>query len=145
MYSVIALVMNGVFPNGWLYVLGVILYMGIGETLAKDIRDIENDSQTGKNTTPVVFGHKHTTLMSAAAFILGSCTIRGSSLLVPSHWNPGLTAALVIVMTFWCARVIFIARRLVASYSKTMARNLHVESIHVFIVANLLFIVGLTQ
>jgi 4-hydroxybenzoate polyprenyltransferase len=125
--------------------LGVILYMGIGETLAKDIRDIENDSQTGKNTTPVVFGYKHTTLISATAFNLGSCTIIGSSLLVPGHWNPGLTAALVIVMTFWCARVISIARLLQASYSKTIARKLHVESIQVFIVANLLFIVGLTQ
>lgn len=145
MYGVIALVMSGTFPNGWLYVVGVVLYMGIAETLAKDIRDVENDSQTGKNTTPVVFGHQRTALISATAFILGSGTIVASSVMIPGHWNPGLTAALVIVLTFWCTRVISMARLLQKSYSKTIARDLHVGSIQVFIVTNLLFIVGLTQ
>lgn len=145
MYAGIALVMGGHFGRGWLYVVGVVFYMGIGETLAKDIRDKENDSRTGKNTTPVAFGHQPTARVSAAAFILGSGAILGSSWLAPGQWNPGLTAALAVILAFWCARVISIAQRLQRSYSKAAARKLHVDSIQFFILINLLFIVDLAR
>jgi 4-hydroxybenzoate polyprenyltransferase len=145
MYVGIALVMHGDIRRGWLYILGVVLYMGIGETLAKDIRDLENDAQAAKNTTPVVFGHKYTATISAVAFVMGSVVLVGSTFLLPRGWNPGLTAALTVVLTTWSARVISTTHRLHQSYSKSAARSLHVESIQFFIVVNLLFIVGLAR
>jgi 4-hydroxybenzoate polyprenyltransferase len=145
MYAGIALVMDGRLGRGWIYLVGVVLYMGIGETLAKDIRDIENDSKTGKNTTPVVFGYRRTVVVSAAAFVLGSAITLASSFSVPGPWNAGLTGALAVILSFWCVRAVSIARRLRDTYSKSAARQLHVDSIQFFIVINLLFIVELAR
>lgn len=143
MYLGIALVMRGDAHRAWLYLVGVVLFMGIGETLAKDLRDLDNDAQAAKNTTPVILGHQKTAVMSAAAFALGSVALIGATMTVPEGGNLGLTAAVTLVLVMWCGRALILSRRLYGSYDKTDARDLHVEAIRTFVMINLLFVVEL--
>jgi 1,4-dihydroxy-2-naphthoate octaprenyltransferase len=143
MYAGVALVMGGRLERGLLYVAGVILFMGVAETLAKDLRDLSNDTRAGKRTTPVAIGAGVAAGVAAVAFALGSLGLVGASLFAP-HWNPGLTVALAVVLGLWCGRAGLLARQMTQAYSKQAARAMHVGAIRVFLVVNALFLTGLT-
>ena len=143
MYGGVALVMGGDLSNGALYVLATVLFMGVAETLAKDLRDLENDTLAGKRTTPVAFGPRRAAIVSGAAFAAGSVLYVTASVGAPNG-SAGLTAALAVVVALWTGRAVQIVRELLRGYDKAPARALHVGAIRVFLTVNALFLAGLT-
>jgi 4-hydroxybenzoate polyprenyltransferase len=143
MYAGVALALDeGPLSSGWLYVAGTVSFMGIGETLAKDLRDLENDSRAGKRTTPVAFGTASTTPLSLVALLLGAVLwVMAGALASPS--NGRLTAALGVVLALWIGRAAVLTVELSRGYAKQLARDMHVGSIRVFLTVNLLFLAGL--
>jgi 4-hydroxybenzoate polyprenyltransferase len=127
---------------GALYVAGTVAFMGVGETLAKDLRDLENDAVTNKKTTPVTYGPKRAAMASLAALACGSGLWVAASIAI-RPLSLRLTLALAVVLTLWVGRAATLAKSLRGEYTKADARALHVGSIRVFITVNLLLIAGL--
>lgn len=129
---------------GWMYILGNLLFMGVAEILAKDLRDFENDSLAEKRTTVVAIGVGRATSFCLYGFASGALAWTAASVLVEDG-NVSLTASLLVVLALWIGRAILLGNTLRREYSKCAARNLHVGAIRVFLTVNLLFIVGLTS
>jgi 4-hydroxybenzoate polyprenyltransferase len=139
MYLGVYIGVRGDFLAGLPYVAATVLFMGIGETLAKDLRDIDNDSLTGKRTTPVVLGVETTTTASAGALVLGSVAYLAAA--ATAHRGaPALIGSIAVVLGLWCGRVLVLTRALRSGYAKADARVLHMGCIRVFLTVNLLFI-----
>jgi 4-hydroxybenzoate polyprenyltransferase len=143
MYGGVYIGVGGDLLAGLPYIAATVLFMGVGETLAKDLRDIDNDALTGKRTTPVVLGVQRATLVSAAALVLGSLGYVAAAATAP-HGAATLVGAVTVVVGLWCGRVLQLARALRNDYVKDDARVLHVGCIRVFLTINLLLIVALS-
>lgn len=142
LYFSVYVALDGDLEAGWLYLLGTVLFVAIGETLAKDLRDLENDRAAGKHTTPVVYGARPAALANLVAFAGGSVAWSISPLLAEPS-SERLSLALAVVLLLWCGRAFILVRDLGRAYTKQAARSLHEGSIRVFLTVNLLFIGGL--
>jgi 4-hydroxybenzoate polyprenyltransferase len=142
LYVAVALVLGGDLERGWIYVLGNVAFMGFAETLAKDIRDLDNDAATGKRTVPGAIGLARASRASLAGFVLGALVwVLASALVKP--WNPGLTAALAVVLAPWLWSALRLTGQLAHAYSKDAARDLHMGAIRIFLAVNAIFLAGL--
>jgi 4-hydroxybenzoate polyprenyltransferase len=139
MYLGVYIGVGGDFTAGLPYVAATVLFMGFGETLAKDLRDIDNDSLTGKRTTPVTVGIEAATTVAAGAFVLGSIAYLAAAA-TAQRGTPALVAVTAVVVGLWCGRVLTLMSTLRNSYAKADARALHMGAIRVFLTVNLLFI-----
>jgi len=139
MYLGVYIGVGGDFVAGLPYVVATVLFMGVGETLAKDLRDIDNDSLTGKRTTPVVLGVETAAWASAGTLALGSIVYLAAAASAP-RGVPTLIGTIAVVLGLWCGRVLLLARSLRDGYVKADARALHMGCIRVFLTVNLLFI-----
>jgi 1,4-dihydroxy-2-naphthoate octaprenyltransferase len=126
-----------------IYTAANIVFMGVGETLAKDLRDLINDGNTGKLTTPVAFGHRSVSIACIVAFAIGAMGYIVTA--VSADANAGTIMGLSVVLALWCGRVVVIGIALADSYSYHHARDLHVGAVRVFLTANLLLIAGLSS
>lgn len=142
MYLTVYIGVGGDFVRGLPYVGATMLFMGVGETLAKDIRDVENDSITGKRTTPVTIGVETAVVISAACFILGSTAY----VVAAANTYLGISALIgtvLVVVGLWSGHAVRLAGMLRSNYAKAEARALHMGCIRVFLTVNLLFITAL--
>jgi 4-hydroxybenzoate polyprenyltransferase len=139
MYVGVYIGVGGDFLAGVPYIAATLLFMGVGESLAKDLRDIDNDALAGKRTTPVVLGVETAAAASAGALVLGSIAYLLAAATTP-RGAPALLGALAVVVGLWCARALELTRALRGAYAKADARVLHVGCIRVFLTVNLLFI-----
>jgi 4-hydroxybenzoate polyprenyltransferase len=139
MYGGVYLAIGGDFLAGLPYIAATILFMGVGETLAKDLRDVENDSLTGKRTTPVAVGVETAAGASAGALVLGSLAYLAAAA-TARHGTPALLGSIAVVLGLWCGRVLQLTGTLRSAYAKADARGLHMGCIRVFLTVNLLFI-----
>jgi 4-hydroxybenzoate polyprenyltransferase len=133
---------GGDFVRGLPYLGATMLFMGVGETLAKDIRDVDNDSATGKRTTPVRMGVDTTALMSVAAIAIGSIAYVAAAANTHLGLSP-IVGTVLVVVALWSGRAIQLCGVLRGNYAKAEARALHMGCIRVFLTVNLLFITAL--
>lgn len=143
-YLAVHLAVGGDLAAGLPYVASTMLFMGIGETLAKDLRDLDNDAAAGKRTTPVAVGRSRAALACFVAFLVGSAGFVAAAALTEAA-SAYLTLALAVVLALWVGRAGVLSRQIAAAYSKAPARDLHMGSIRVFITVSLLFIAGICQ
>ncbi|MGD9485846.1 UbiA family prenyltransferase [Streptomyces sp. TRM70308] len=123
------------------YLLFVAVYMGVAEMLVKDIRDVDNDGATGKNTTATRYG-------SAAA--TGYATLAYSAALGAWLWfaftSPPTAAwaayAATAVMVCWIGYTLYARAVLHRHFVKGVCVSLHVGSIGVFTTVNVLTLAG---
>lgn len=141
-YIAVALVLHADPAPGWLYVAGNVLFVGLAMTLAKDLRDIENDAQVDKLTGAVALGVARTTGLSLGGFGAGAVAWICASL-SSSADNPGLTGSLLIVLSLWLGRAALLAQSLQREYTKQAAKDLQMGATRVFLTVNLIFIAGL--
>jgi 4-hydroxybenzoate polyprenyltransferase len=112
-------------------IIGVQVFAALGETLAKDLRDLDNDRRGGKYTTSVHLGPYRT---ARYAFYL-SCA--GLTIWIYSitvlYGNWGLAAlVMTIIAVLWTYVCFKLVRELTDHYSKASARKLHLGFISVF-------------
>lgn len=140
-YFSLYLAIGGRVTRGLAYLLATCVFMGVGETLAKDLRDLENDALAGRRTTPVWLGWRRATAACAASFAIGGAGFVVAALTIDPV-NVRLAIAVAIVAALWCMRCAAAMAATGEAYSKAQARVLHVGSVRVFLTINLLFLAG---
>jgi 4-hydroxybenzoate polyprenyltransferase len=131
------------FYNGLYFLFTMVLFATLGETLAKDMRDLKNDRAGGKITTPVYFGHKPAAVASFTFSVLGLSTWALAAFTIFS--TPFFFKVLVIfVATFWNIICLFLCRSIYFKYTKERARELHLGFILTFtIVLSLTYFIAI--
>lgn len=112
---------------GTIFIIGIILFMGIAEIIAKDLRDFINDAEGGRNTYVYFVGVEIATkvliFFAWFGYILWieSLYLRG---MFPTSLSAWLCA---FVGFFWCVRVHLYSLRLMKKYEQTVAIKIHQE------------------
>ena len=126
------------------YCLSVGAFMGVGETLAKDIRDWDNDAKAGKRTSVVVLGPGRAALLSRGAAFVGTTAFMGFLWLVAdvALWARLLCTGLLL---FWAGRVFELTHRLHKGYDKAAGAALHKGYIRVYLAVNVALLGGMVD
>lgn len=114
-------------------IIGVQVFAALGETLAKDLRDLDNDRAGGKYTTSVHLGPRRTARYAFYLSCAGLTIWIFSIIVLYGNWGP---AALVmaIIAILWTIVAFGLVSELTDHYSKSSARKLHLGFISVFAV-----------
>lgn len=109
-----------IFP----YMLYMMLYLCLGETIAKDIRDWDNDKSAGKNTTTVAIGPARASNWSFILGILGCLAWFWAAINYQLHLFVIIIFSAIAIPTFY----LFYQYRskLQIEYDKVIGRNFHV-------------------
>jgi 4-hydroxybenzoate polyprenyltransferase len=133
---------GGLDFEGWRrglpYLVFTIVFMGLGEGLCQDIRDVDNDQQGGRVTTPVRFGAARTSTWAWLAFLAS---------IGPWIWHirytalsPVAAAAGIAALVTWAAVSFVSVRRIHAAYQKKDGKRLHVGSILTYTAVNVVIL-----
>ncbi len=114
-------------------IIGVQVFAALGETLAKDLRDLDNDRAGGKYTTSVHLGPKRTARYAFYLSCAGLSIWIFAIIVLYGNWGPAafVMALIAITWTVICFRLV---SELTDHYSKASARKLHLGFISVFAV-----------
>ena len=109
---------------GLYFLAAMILFMAVAETLAKDLRDLENDRWGGKVTTPSHFGAR------AAAVASFSFSVIGSIFWIIPYFsvyrtNIALQLLVVFLVLAWNTVCLKLCISIYRRYAKSSARALH--------------------
>ena len=127
--------------NGLYFLGAMILFLGLGETLAKDLRDLENDRAGGKSTTSSYFGAKVAVSASFTFSVIGSIFWMFPYFTV--YEIPLLLQILVLVLVYlWNAVCLALCISIYKYYTKSRARKLHKGYILTFTLIMTLSFVG---
>lgn len=132
----------GDLRHTWPFMLFLILYLGLGEMLIKDIRDMDNDAAGGKQTTAVHFGAGKATRFAAIANTITALPWLWFVSTYPAALPLPLWLATVVLLS-WVAATWFAASRMEQAYSKPLARFLHRGSVATLTLINLLTAAGI--
>ena len=112
-------------------IIGVQVFAALGETLAKDLRDLDNDRAGGKYTTSVHLGPKRTARYAFYLSCAGLSIWIYAIIVLYGNWGPAalVMAVIAILWTFVAFRLV---SELTDNYSKSSARKLHLGFISVF-------------
>jgi 4-hydroxybenzoate polyprenyltransferase len=110
--------------NGLYFIAAMILFMAVGETLAKDLRDLENDRLGGKKTTPVHFGPKSTAAASFVFSIVGMLFWAWPYFMV-FETHIVLQVLVILLIVAWQIICFRLTRDIYRKYTKDKARKLH--------------------
>lgn len=125
--------------EAFLYLAGVGFLYVLGETMAKDIRDWDNDLAGRRRTTVIALGVRR-----AAAVSLVGCAI-GGLLLASLFWWRDLALptrlAGSVLLVVWTLRVASLVGSLSRHFDKRQARALHKGYISTYLWVNVLLLV----
>lgn len=109
-----------IFP----YMLYMMLYLCLGETIAKDIRDWDNDKSAGKNTTTVAIGPARASNWSFVLGFLGCLAWFWAAISYQLHLFVIIAFGVIAIPTFY----LFYQYRskLQIEYNKIIGRHFHV-------------------
>jgi 4-hydroxybenzoate polyprenyltransferase len=112
-------------------IVGVQVFAALGETLAKDLRDLDNDRAGGKYTTSVHLGPQRTARYAFYLSCAGLSIWIFAIIVLYGNWGPAalVMTVIAIVWTIICFRLV---SELTDKYSKASARKLHLGFISVF-------------
>jgi len=118
---------------GLIYLAGIIFFMGLGEIMAKDLRDYYNDKEGGKLTFVNTVG------VAKVSFIIPIVTLIGLILwLITFAWLDVLTSPFAIITlivgVLWLARVIHLLFLLRANHKQEYCVAMHKGWINAYII-----------
>lgn len=113
------------YSAGWVFIAGIILFMGIAEIIAKDLRDLINDREGGRNTFVNFVGVE--TSCRVMLFFSWFGFILWTEALYLSGTFPTTFAGLLcfVIGFYWCIRTILIALKLSTEFNQPLAATLH--------------------
>jgi 4-hydroxybenzoate polyprenyltransferase len=113
------------YTPGWIFISGIILYMGIAEIIAKDLRDLDNDREGGRNTF-VNFAGVETSSRVMIFFSWIGFILWMEALYLSGSFNGSAFPILCFATgLFWCCRITFIAMKLTTEFNQPLAASLH--------------------
>jgi 4-hydroxybenzoate polyprenyltransferase len=106
------------------YALYMIFYLCLGETIAKDIRDWDNDKAAGKNTTTVAIGTVRASNWSFIFGLIGCLAWLWAAISYQLHFLVIIAFGAIVIPTFY----LFYQYRskLHVKYDKKVGRHFHV-------------------
>jgi len=113
------------YSPGWLFISGIIFFMGIAEIIAKDLRDFENDREGGRNTYVNFVGIEMSSrimiFFSWFGFILWMQALYMSNRLPASIFG-----ILCFLIGFaWCIQITIAGLNFIKGYNQPSAARLH--------------------
>ena len=112
-------------------IVGVQVFASLGETLAKDLRDLDNDRAGGKYTTSVHLGPQRTARYAFYLSCAGLFIWIYSITVLYGNWGiAALTMGVIAVL--WSVLCFRLVSELTDHYSKASARKLHLGFISTF-------------
>jgi len=110
--------------NGLYFLMTMVIFAGLAETLAKDLRDLENDRTGGKITTPVYFGVKPAVVGS---FVFSMTGMIFWAIPFFTVWKTHGLIQFFIILIFilWSILCLGLCWSLFKKYSKINAKKLH--------------------
>jgi 4-hydroxybenzoate polyprenyltransferase len=125
--------MPGYLGSAVAMIVGVQLFAALGETLAKDLRDLDNDRRGGKMTTSVFLGPVKSARYALYMSFAGLTVWLFAVIVLYGNW--GLVAlAMLAIAVVWSAVCKTLVDDLCAGYTKASARRLHLGFISTFAV-----------
>jgi 4-hydroxybenzoate polyprenyltransferase len=124
------------------FLLFIVIYLGLAETLVKDVRDVDNDAVGGKLTTAVKYGASRAAGWAVSAYALAAfswfwfCFSYGHLRVLP------LSVA-TVVLAGWIAYTAVASRQLQRTFSKSTCVRLHQGSVLVFTCLNIAAILAI--
>ena len=123
------------------YLVFVVLFMGLGESIAQDVRDADNDAGGGRRTTVVEYGVPRTTVFAWVFQGLSLLAWLWFILTYPLPKLSGMLSSVVIIV--WLLYFFRLTCSLQGAYDKMHARRTHIGSIVTFTSVNLITIGGI--
>ena len=112
------------FYEGLYFLMSMVFFVTLGETLAKDLRDLENDRDSGRNTTPVYFGSRPTAAASFGFSVVGTITWAVGVLTVFDP-HPFLQILVMVIVIIWNVICFYLCWSIFLKYNKKHAVALH--------------------
>ena len=123
--------MPGFWQAAIAMIVGVQVFAALGETLAKDLRDLDNDRAGGKYTTSVHLGPKRTARYAFYLSCAGLFIWIYSIIVLYGNW--GIAAVTMgVIAVLWTVLCFKLVRELTDHYTKASARKLHLGFISTF-------------
>jgi 4-hydroxybenzoate polyprenyltransferase len=119
------------FYNGLYFLISILLFIAVGETLAKDLRDLENDRAGGKNTTSVYFGPRRAVVASFTFSFIG-LFFWAFPFFTVIDTQIFFQVMILFIVIFWNIVCFLLARSIYIKYTKERARELHLGFILTF-------------
>ncbi|UCE73821.1 MAG: UbiA prenyltransferase family protein [Methanomassiliicoccales archaeon] len=127
---------------GLYFLVALILFMAMAETLAKDLRDLENDRAGGKITTPAHFGPKSAAVVSFIFSVFG-LLFWATPYFTVYDTHLVLKGLIMLIVVLWNILCFFLCKSIYRNYTKGKARKLHKGFILTFtMVLTLSFLAG---
>lgn len=125
--------MAGFWTSAVAMIVGVQVFAALGETLAKDLRDLDNDRRAGKYTTSVHLGPVRTARYAFYLSCAGQFIWIYAIIVLYGNW--GVVALIMgVIAVVWTIVCYLLVREIVDHYTKASARKLHLGFISVFAV-----------
>jgi len=113
--------------RGYVFIMGVILFFGIAEVIAKDLRDLTNDAEGGRNTY-VNFVGVEPSVRILVFFAWCGFALWVAALYLSGMFPTSIAAWLCsIVGLLWCLRVHVWGLRLMKGFDQVLASRLHIQ------------------
>jgi len=123
--------MPGFWQAALAMIVGVQVFAALGETLAKDLRDLDNDRAGGKYTTSILLGPKRTARYAFYLSCIGLTIWIFAIVVLYGNWGPAalVMGIIAVLWTYFCFQLV---SELNDHYSKASARKLHLGFISTF-------------
>lgn len=113
------------YAPGWLFISGIILFMGIAEIIAKDMRDFDNDREGGRNTyvnfAGIEISSRIMIFFSWFGFILWI-----QALYMSDRFPDSIFAILCFLTGLtWCIQITIAGLNFIKGYNQRLAATLH--------------------
>jgi 4-hydroxybenzoate polyprenyltransferase len=120
------------YTAGWVFISGIILFMGIAEIMAKDLRDLINDKEGGRNTfvnyAGVSLSSRIMLLFSWFGFILWM-----ESLYLTGRFSGSIFGILCFILGFfWCIRITVVSLKLSKQFNQQIVAKLHQQWTYIY-------------
>ena len=125
--------MPGYLTSAVAMIVGVQLFAALGETLAKDLRDLDNDRRGGKMTTSVFLGPVKSARYALYMSFAGLTVWLFAVIVLYGNWGY-VAIAMLAIAAVWSAACKRLVDDLCAKYTKASARKLHLGFISTFAV-----------
>ena len=126
------------YTPGWIFISGIIFYMGIAEIISKDLRDLTNDEKGGRKTFVLTVGSNVASRVMLLFTWLG-LILWFEALYLSVDLSANIAALGCIIVGFlWCSRITVLSFKLSERFNQPLAANLHQHWTYAYAVMQIL-------
>jgi 4-hydroxybenzoate polyprenyltransferase len=129
--------LRGSRAGGWTFLIAISAFMGIGEIIAKDLRDLECDRQGGRRTFTGALNPSQTFVIMTSTAWLGLALWIYALYLTGRFPSTIISFFILIIGIDWCIKLTAAARSIRKVYDPPLAKRIHDQWTRVYAVMQL--------